>query len=84
MGTGQDDIRSVSSAVATLSLAQSFILDELAAISPEAAKRVANSLKGYVQHIERLHGVDSVDAITTRLTVDMIARTELEIGNDEG
>lgn len=82
MATGTDDSRSISSAIATLSLAQSFILDELAAISPEAAKRIGNSLKGYVLHIERHHGVDSVDAITTRLTVDMIVRTDRESGNE--
>ncbi|KRD25524.1 MULTISPECIES: hypothetical protein [Acidovorax] len=76
MATNTDDVtlRTLSSALATLSLAQAFMLDELQKLSPEGAKRVADSLRSYAIHVEERNGPQSIDAATTRVTVAMLTR----------
>ena len=69
---------SLISALATLSVAQALVLDELRAISPVAAQRVTENLKRYVSHIEEQHGPQSYDARTTRATVEAITRSLLK------
>lgn len=75
-----DSLRTLSSALAVLSLAQSFMLDELSKIDPAAAKRVMGALKDYAAHVDATQGTQSIDAATTHVTVRMITRDyELEV-----